>query len=133
MRIAREYYVYIYCDPSIKGHYTYPDIELTLTTEPFYVGKGKGNRDVQHITEVRRRSNKGNNWYKYQKIKGILKQGKEPIIVKLKEHLNENQALELEMKSIKTIGRKNLSKSCGPRMIFRDGVCIGPYRFCGFR
>ncbi len=106
MKNELEHYVYVYCDPTITGIYAYPDIELTLENEPFYVGKGKGSRDTQHVKEVHRKSNKGKNWYRYRRVKKLLEQGKEPIILRIAEHLNENQALALEMKAIATIGRK---------------------------
>ena len=43
----RDFYVYIYLDPRKPGEYVYDDLKFDF--EPFYVGKGIGNRLNRHI------------------------------------------------------------------------------------
>ena len=60
------WYNYIYLNPEKPGKFIYNDIVLDF--EPFYVGKGTGNRYLSHIY------NKTNvNEYKNHKINKILK------------------------------------------------------------
>jgi len=46
-------YVYVYVDPTKPGNYEYPNINLRLSYEPYYVGKGKLNRMLCHIAEAK--------------------------------------------------------------------------------
>ncbi len=57
------YYVYAYFDPFKKGEYNYEEFKFDY--EPFYIGKGKGNRLNIHLNENEKCSNK----HKYYKIK----------------------------------------------------------------
>lgn len=98
-----KYYVYIYLDPRKKGKFNYDDISLEY--EPFYIGKGKGNRFTDHLREAKR-TNK--NHPKTNKIKKIWKNNKSPIIIKVKDNISEDEAFELEIKLIHIIGRQDL-------------------------
>ena len=70
--------------------------ELGLTCQPFYVGKGTGNRAF----DINR--NEG-----HKKVRQYLdKIGKEIQIVKIKENLTEGEALALESKLIDIFGLK---------------------------
>lgn len=82
------YYVYMYLDPR--------------NWVPFYIGKGKGNRMYAHI---RNKTQKNENKHKRNKINKILELGMEPIVLKAKEHLFENNAQELETALILHFGR----------------------------
>lgn len=93
--MSKDYYVYMYIDP--------------MNFEPFYVGKGKGDRLFHHMNE----KGKGN---KITKIKMILDSGNYPIISKIHENLTENAALNLEREKIIEIG--TIKKI--------EGVKIGP-------
>ncbi len=78
-----EYYVYIYSDPDTK--------------EPFYVGKGKGNRVFNHMDQQGESE-------KVQKINEILSRGKEPLIEILVHGINEETAFKVEAAAIDLIG-----------------------------
>ncbi|GAA3650057.1 LEM-3-like GIY-YIG domain-containing protein [Asaccharospora irregularis] len=82
------YYVYLYSDPDTK--------------EPFYVGKGKGNRVFNHLKDI------GNN-KKANKIQELEKEGKKPLIEILAHGLDEENALKIEAAAIDLIGINNLT------------------------
>lgn len=92
------YYVYVYLDPRKKGSYTYDDIHLDY--EPFYVGKGYGNRIKVHLYEYSLKQNNQKN----NKIKKIINEGLEPIRIKLFIELTEVEALQKEIEVIEKIG-----------------------------
>lgn len=93
-----KFYVYIYLDPRKPGQYIYGSYEFKY--EPFYIGKGKYERY--------KKINCGRNKYFKNKIKKINESELEPIILKIKENLNEQQSFILECELIKLIGRKDL-------------------------
>ena len=101
MEKENKYYVYIYLDPRKPGRYTYKGYRFKF--EPFYVGKGKGERMYTHL-----RGSDSCNKYKNNKIKKILKEGLSPIILKYKQNLFEEEAFKLEKRLIEFIGRKGL-------------------------
>src|ERR1700733_7867338 len=84
----RQYYTYIYWD--------------SLKAEPFYIGKGTGNRAHYHL----KYGNKDNSYFD-RKIKKMLKESNEPEI-KIINVKTESEALELEKFLIAEIGRKKL-------------------------
>jgi hypothetical protein len=104
------FYVYIYFDPRKKGKFTYED--LIFEFEPFYVGKGSNGRMYEHLCQTGR-------CYKVNKINSIRRNGLEPIIVKYKESMNEQDAYDLECQLVKKIGRRNLKE--GPLANLKDG------------
>jgi len=91
------FYVYVYLDSIKPGSYDYGEFHFDF--EPFYVGKGKGVRWLNHL---RWAENKINNSYKLNKIRKIQSLGLEPKIIKYKENLTEEEAFDLEKKLIKT-------------------------------
>jgi hypothetical protein len=109
-----KYYVYIYFDPRIKSSFKYGELEFEY--EPFYVGKGKGQRYLSHLKQKA-------DTYKVRKIKSIRSAGYEPFMIKYKDGLSEKEAYDLEIELIKTIGRKNLRT--GPLANIHDGGTFG--------
>lgn len=105
------FYVYIYLDPRKPGRYSYDGLNMSFLYEPFYVGKGCGNRYKQHISEAKRTFNKKDNNLKLNKIRKILKTSY-PIILKLYKNINEDFSLLLEEKIINSMGL--LYKKTGP-------------------
>lgn len=87
-----EYYVYILLDP-------------TDFYKPFYVGKGKGNRMLAHLTEQR-----NDNRFKANKISKIRRSGEEPVAMKWATDLEETAAYDLEAQLIKRFGRRSHDK-----------------------
>lgn len=105
-------YVYIYLDPRRPGKYIYDN--FIFEYEPFYVGKGTGYRYRYHLWNMRSNKLCLN---KIKKIKTEL--AIEPIILKLKQNLNKEEAFELEKNLIFLIGRIDLKT--GPLCNFTIG------------
>jgi hypothetical protein len=89
-------YVYIYLNPLNKLEETIKiliDNELfEFEYEPFYVGKGNGNRMLEHLKLL----DSDLNITKKEKIKMIIETGNEPIIRVVKNELTNVEAFNLE-------------------------------------
>jgi len=109
------FYVYVYLDPRKIGNYQYGD--FFFQNEPFYIGKGKNDRCYYHIKKVKNKIKIPNK--NLSKVKSILNDGFLPIVLKIKENLQESQALNLEIKYINIIGRSDLNM--GPLMNQTNG------------
>jgi len=103
------YYVYIILDTRKPGEYKYED--LSFEYEPFYVGRGKGNRIKTTLTE-------GNN-YKLKKINKIKEEKGEVLVIKLYDNLSFDKSQQLEIDTISKIGRYDLNE--GKLLNFTDG------------
>lgn len=103
-----KYYVYVYLDPRKPGQYSYSGLPFSFLYEPFYVGKGKDERDKQHLLESKRASTIQRNLHKNNKINSIFKDKFQPLIIRIYENLTENISLNLEIFIIKKIGRHDI-------------------------
>ena len=81
------FYVYVYLDSRFPGDYKYGD--LTFNYKPFYVGKGKDNRYLDHLKVVENNRKLPYNAKRYEIIKDIINSGDKPIIFKIDENLSE--------------------------------------------
>jgi hypothetical protein len=97
-----------------------PTEEYDFKFEPFYVGKGCKKQYLSHLLEARKRQITGwINTHKFNKIRNILNEGLEPIIIKYRSSLSEEEAFDLEKELIKRIGRYDLKT--GPLTNKTDG------------
>jgi hypothetical protein len=103
--------VYVYLDPRNLGPFYYGHWKFDY--EPFYVGKGHGDRCNTHLKI------KKNNSHKNNKILKLRRLGLKPIVVIKRMHLTEKQAFKLEKRLIKIIGRADLG--LGPLCNHTDG------------
>jgi len=88
-----EYFVYELWNP-LKG-------------EPFYVGKGHGDRPYTHIQEAQSNTKKGNQ-HKLNTIRQILRSDSEVDIRVVFKSLDENETLDEEIRLIALYGRDDL-------------------------
>jgi len=106
------YYVYVLLDPRKSGPFYYGNWKFEY--QPFYVGKGTGNRFKFH------RMNSGTtNPFKANIINKIRREGKEYIELIKINNISNNKACILEKKLIKVIGRRTLSE--GPLVNLTSG------------
>ena len=115
MKPQNIFYVYVYLDPRKMGKFIYGDYEFDY--EPFYVGKGKGNRSQHHLWEYNLKND--NNKIKVNKINKIKKNNNEIIIIKIVENTSEEIAFSLEKNLIQLMGRIHLQT--GPLTNMSDG------------
>lgn len=111
------FYTYVYLDPSKPGRFTYNNF-VTFLYEPFYVGKGTGNRFRCHISDAR----VGKKSHKNNKIRKIINKGykMESFIMFLRTSMPEYVALYCsECFWINLIGRK--STKTGPLLNITAG------------
>lgn len=107
------YYVYVILNPLKPSKIELDNI--CLLYEPFYIGKGKGQRIKAHLypNSLKLRSRKNNT------IKSIKNKGLDPIFIKLSENLSESNSLQLEKYLVTKIGRLDLKT--GPLTNLTDG------------
>lgn len=85
------YYVYCYIDEKYDE-----TIELNgkiYKGRPFYIGKGHGNRDRQHLSFYFKRPF-------YDKLRKMLKENNKPNIIRIEDNLSEKDAYEKETQYI---------------------------------
>lgn len=101
------YYVYVYLDPRKSGKYVYEDVEFDY--EPFYVGKGHGDRINEHLHTIGKTN--PTNSFMVSKVNRIFEgTGQYPIRRKLEDGLTDADALALEQEWIGRIGRADLEE-----------------------
>jgi hypothetical protein len=96
-----QYYTYIYLNPLKQGEFRFG--KILFNYEPFYVGKGKGDRVNVHFKVV-----DNQNKMKQRIIDKIRAENENPIIIKLYENITEYTAFRLEKYLINKIGRRDL-------------------------
>lgn len=98
--MKKEYYIYALLDSSKPGNYIYEDLKLNF--EPFYIGKGIGNRIKNTLYD--------NSPFKKNKINKLKNLSIDIISIKLKENLTNEESIFYEKKFIKSIGRRDKLK-----------------------
>jgi hypothetical protein len=101
------FYTYVLLDPRKPGSFVYEVLgkRIKFLHEPFYVGKGFGDRIEYHIAEARKNPSPTPKDHKGNKIKKLLRLGLEPILRKVSSDTIESVALVKEMLLINAIGR----------------------------
>lgn len=94
----KNYYIYVFLDSTKPGEYIYDDLKFDY--EPFYIGKGTGDR-------IKTSSYDRESPFKINKINKIKKSGGDIIKLKILENLENLESLEIEKKLIKLIGRRD--------------------------
>lgn len=114
-----KYYVYMYLDPTKQGIFKYKDLDKVFRSEPFYVGKGCGNRKNFHLYKAKKSSKpiSINKCVGY--CQDLIRNNLEPIIIVFKDNLTENEAYSLERDLIGKIGRK--CHNLGPLLNYHFG------------
>ena len=93
--------------------------KFKFNNEPFYVGKGFGNRYKVHIQTTINEWKHDHNHHKINRIKKIIRNKMMPIVIFFKENLSENDALKRETNLIQLIGRWDLKT--GPLLNLTNG------------
>lgn len=83
-----DYYVYCYIDE--KYNETFELNGKKYKGKPFYIGKGHGNRDRQHLSLYFKRPF-------YDKLQKMIKENNNPNIIRVEENLSETEAYEKEI------------------------------------
>lgn len=102
MSTLPEFFVYIYLNPLKPNKLTYGDF-ISFLYEPFYVGKGKGNR---HLSGLKDKYNP----FKKNIIKSIHTQNLTPIVIKIIDNIIEDKAFKIEEHLVNLIGRRDLNE-----------------------
>jgi hypothetical protein len=106
------HYIYVYLNPLKSGSFCYDKHHFDY--EPFYIGKGKDTRYLNHLVEKI-----SCNAHKFYTINKIYEHDLQPIIIKLYDNITQYTAFRLERLLIKIIGRRDLNK--GPLTNLTDG------------
>ena len=95
-----DYYVYVLMDTSKPGIYQYG--EYLFDFEPFYVGKGRGNRIKNTFYDK--------SIFKYNKIKKLKDNKIDILSIKVNDEISNEESIKIEMYLIDLIGRRDLNK-----------------------
>jgi hypothetical protein len=102
----KKFYCYVLLDPRKPGNYDY-GLKAKFKHEPFYVGKGHGDRSDVHVRIAK--LNRCHN-HKEARIRKILADGYEVIVLRTKSLCTERHAFARERELVTTIGRRIDSK-----------------------
>lgn len=100
----KKYYNYIYLDPRKPAKLTIEEFGISLLFEPYYIGKGSGDRLFSHLYE------KGIT-RKNTLIKHLQNNGYDikSFIIKICEYIDEVESFDNEINLIKHFGRKDIN------------------------
>lgn len=97
-----DYYVYVYLNQLKGGKWTFQNHVFDF--QPFYVGKGKKERETSHLFP----SNLKSLNHKNNTIKEIVREsGEVPVHLRIYENLSNDDAIKIEAEFIKKFGRVN--------------------------
>lgn len=100
MPTRKDYYVYMICDPGIKGSWVLYGKEYKI--KPLYVGKGTALRWKQHLYKPKTAKNMT---LVKRAIAKMRRRGFEPVVEFVKENLSEAEAFLVEERVITKLGR----------------------------
>lgn len=104
INILNEFYVYLLLNPLKPCKVVYKDV--CFLYEPFYIGKGKGNRYNEHCGYELSKKRRKHNPIKTIIIEAILNFNLKPILIKYRENLIESESFEIEKEMILYFGKK---------------------------
>jgi hypothetical protein len=88
--------------------YVYGYFDVTDTTgNPFYIGKGTGNRHISHFNDCKR----GRTLF-HCKLRSMMAEGNRPAVRILRAGLEDAEAVRLEIELIAKYGRRDLGTGC---------------------
>lgn len=105
------YYNYIYLNPFKKGKFSYDFLPICFLYEPFYVGKGTGNRYLNHFEECKKKKSK-KCLYINTLLKNFSREELETYIVKCCYTTSEIKAFNKERIFINQIGYQKDNSGC---------------------
>jgi hypothetical protein len=111
-----KFYVYVLMDTRKVGPFKYGDLEFPH--EPYYIGKGSGDRKSDHFKYAKRQRKKPS--LKDKRTWDIIRDTyRDPMVSVISGNLLENDAFHKEIHLIKSIGRFDLGR--GPLLNLTDG------------
>lgn len=118
MKGDRRYYIYALLDTRRPGKFKYGRYEFSH--QPFYIGKGTGDRVNAHFRNAFNDSHHLSNKTKRGRIRKIIQEtGENPGIVKLHSRLTQDSSYKREARIIRLIGRKCVGS--GPLLNIAEG------------
>lgn len=111
------FFVYVYLNPEKVGSFQYDNLHFDY--EPFYVGKGKGNRDTKRLERVRKNNKIREKSFLINKLKSLHRKNLSPIHIRVYDKLTEEEAFTKEKFLIEIIGRRDLK--LGPLVNLTNG------------
>ena len=94
-------YVYVLLNPKISGYWSFNNKEFEY--QPFYVGIGVDRRCYEHFNLNRIKYE--SNFTKFNLIKKLIDDGTPPILIKIYENINREEAKKIEINFIKLFGK----------------------------